>query len=199
MSIENILITIFISCLSAWVTMRLALHRFYREKWWDKRATAYLELLDTLYDFKEDYGAMETSEQAKSYCNNDGTPIYPEDIISDENESDLWKRMSITHDKLKKIKGLGPLVFTEDVLEKIAVFIARDNEVRRRAIGDEIDNMDAYGEMWKSADDLYNEFKSIATIELKLKSRFVNKLEKITQWIFTQYIRAEDEYRKSLQ
>ncbi|POX25813.1 hypothetical protein C3464_00725 [Serratia marcescens] len=175
------------------------MYRFYQEKWWDKRATAYLELIDVLYDFKEDYGVMETHEQAKCGYNLDGKNPFPEDILSQDDEVKLWERMLITHDKLKKIKGLGPLVFTDVALEKVSRFIKRDDEVRRMAIGDEIDNVDAYSEMKASADDLYNEFKTIAIVELKLKSAFKSKLDRLPQWIFTQYIRAEHEYRKNLQ
>jgi hypothetical protein len=195
----SILTTVAISFFTAWLTMRLALHRFYREKWWDKRATAYLDLIDVLYDFKEDYGVMEIHEQAKYGYDQNGEHQFPEDILSKDDESKLWVRMSITHDKLKKIKGLGPLVFTDVALEKVSKFIKRDDEVRRMALGDEIDNIDAYGEMKTSADELYNEFKGIAIVELKLKSTFKGKLYRIPQWIFTQYIRAEHEYRKNLQ
>lgn len=198
MNIETIIVSALISIVIAWLTMRLALYRFYREKWWDKRATAYLELIDILYDFKEDYSVMEDHEHAKySYNPIDGELLYPDDILSKDDESELWRRMSITHNKLKKIKGLGPLIFTEVALEKISKFIKRDDEVRRMSLDDQIDNVDAYHEMKTGANELYNEFKNVVIVELKLKSTFRDKLYRLPQWIFTQYIHAEHEYRKN--
>lgn len=179
--------------------MRFALHRFYREKWWDKRATAYLELIDALYDFKENYGIIETSEFAKELTDHDGEPIYPEDILNDSDESELWKKMQVTHNKLTKIKGLGPLIFTEAALNKVSAFLNRDDNVRRMVLHDEIYNVEAYGELKAGADNLYQEFKAIVAIELKQTSGFKSKLEGFIQWVFSQYIRAEDEYRKNLQ
>lgn len=187
-----------ISLIGAWVTMRLALHRFYREKWWDKRATAYLELVDVLYDFKESYGVIEASELAKVITDHDGEPIYPEDILSDSDESELWKKMQVTHYKLAKIKGLGPLIFTEAALNKVSAFINRDNNVRRMVLQDEIYDVEAYGEMKAGADNLYQEFKTIVAVELKLTSGVKSKLDGFIQWVFSQYIRAEDEYRKNI-
>ncbi|EMF7565435.1 hypothetical protein V4F78_004947 [Serratia marcescens] len=196
--IVSALISMVISLIGAWVTMRLALHRFYREKWWDKRATAYLELVDVLYDFKESYGVIEASELAKVITDHDGEPIYPEDILSDSDESELWKKMQVTHYKLAKIKGLGPLIFTEAALNKVSAFINRDNNVRRMVLQDEIYDVEAYGEMEAGADNLYQEFKTIVAVELKLTSGVKSKLDGFIQWVFSQYIRAEDEYRKNI-
>ncbi|EMG3984911.1 hypothetical protein V4287_000396 [Serratia marcescens] len=196
--IVSALISMVISLIGAWVTMRLALHRFYREKWWDKRATAYLELVDVLYDFKESYGVIEASELAKVITDHDGEPIYPEDILSDSDESELWKKMQVTHYKLAKIKGLGPLIFTEAALNKVSAFINRDNNVRRMVLQDEIYDVEAYGEMKAGADNLYQEFKTIVAVELKLTSGVKSKLDGFIQWVFSQYIRAEDEYRKNI-
>ncbi|NWA70833.1 hypothetical protein HX775_02735 [Serratia proteamaculans] len=193
----SILTTVGISFFTAWITMRLALHRFYREKWWDKKATAYLELIDVLYDFKEDYGTMQDHEFSKGFSNNNGEPYDSKDTLSSEDEAIIWKRISITRGKLEKLKGLGPLIYTEIALEKISEFIKRDYEVSQMAHGDEIDNFDAYGEIRKSAEDLYKEFKVIAEFELKLKTGFKVFFETTIKWMITQYIRAEDEYLKN--
>ncbi len=52
-----------IAITSSLVTTRIALNKFYSEKWWARKENAYIEIIDALYDLiqfcemkKEDYG-----------------------------------------------------------------------------------------------------------------------------------------------
>jgi hypothetical protein len=191
-NIDTIIVSALTSVVIAWLTMRLALHRFYREKWWDKRATAYLELIDVLYYFKKDYEVVYNSAFAERFLDQDDSLQF--DILSDEKEKEYWARIGETHEKLSKIMELGPLIFTEAALEKLAVFDERGDEVARAVNDDEFDKYEAYQEISGSADNLYEDFKSIALVELKLKPRYEIILKKIWSWMYIQYARAKDDY-----
>lgn len=192
MNIDTVIISAITSVIIAWLTMRLALHRFYREKWWDKRATAYLELIDVLYYFKKDYEVFYKSALAERFLDQDSSLQF--DILSDKKEKEYWVRIEETHAKLSKIMELGPLVFTEAALEKLAVFDERGEEVAKAINEDEFDKLDAYQEISDSADKLYDDFKKIALVELKIKPRYKVILENIWGWMRIQYVRAKDDY-----
>ncbi|HFI5333995.1 TPA: hypothetical protein ACGQS5_001654 [Serratia liquefaciens] len=192
MNIETIIVSALISIVIAWLTMRLALYRFYREKWWDKRATAYLELIDVLYDFKKDYDIVYQSEFAVRFQDQD--PSLENDIMSKKAQDELWLRMKGTYAKLDKITGLGPLIFTESALEKLIAFDKRGEEVDRAINDEEIDTFEAYEELSRGADKLYDDFKKIALVELKLKSKSQVILKSAWDWMRIQYIRAKDDY-----
>ncbi|HIE0017526.1 hypothetical protein P8971_17945 [Serratia marcescens] len=192
MNIGTIIVSALISVVIAWLTMRLALYRFYREKWWDKRATAYLELIDVLYDFKKDYDIVFQSEFAERF--QDQNPSLISDILSKETQDELWLRMRETYAKLDKITGLGPLIFTESALEKLIAFDKRGEEVDRAINNEEIDAFEAYEELSKGADKLYDDFKKIALVELKLNSRSQVILKSVWGWMYIQYARAKDDY-----
>ncbi|MBP1129253.1 hypothetical protein JOE25_000796 [Serratia sp. PL17] len=192
MNIETIIVSALISIVIAWLTMRLALYRFYREKWWDKKATAYLELIDVLYDFKKDYEIVYQSAFAERFLDQD--PNLAFDILSSEKEKNFWIRTEGTHEKLSKIIGLGPLIFTEAALEKLSAFDERGEEVAKAFNDDEFDKLDAYQEISDSADKLYDDFKNIALVELKLKPRHKVILENVWGWMRIQYVRAKDDY-----
>ena len=192
MNIETIIVSALISVVIAWLTMRLALYRFYQEKWWDKRATAYLELIDVLYDFKKDYKIAFQSEFAERLKDQEAS--LENDILSKGARDELWSRMKITYAKLDKITGLGPLIFTESALEKLIAFDKRGEEVDRALDNEIMDVLDAYQELSISADNLYDEFKEIALIELKLNSRTQVILKSVWGWMCAQYARAKDDY-----
>lgn len=190
----SILTTVAISSFTAWVTMRLALHRYYREKWWDKRATAYLDLIDALYDFKKDYETIADNEHTKSNYQRDDEVI--DEPLSKEDEAELWERLSVTHKKLEKIKGLGPLIFTDDALLKVSNFIENDKKVSRLAMSDAIDNFDAYNEISISADELYKEFKTIALKELNVTTWYGNLRNKIMAFLIKPNKKFRERLRK---
>lgn len=178
--------------------MWLALHRFYREKWWDKRASAYLELIDVLYDFKTDYETIADNEYDKTH-GYDWEGNEHEVPLDKDAEAELWQKLSLTHKKLEKIKGLGPLIFKEDVLNKISKFIEEDRKVSQLAMNDHLDNHDAYNEISNSASELYEEFKQIALLELKVTSRYSGIYTKAITIIRERYEKGKELFRDKFQ
>jgi len=49
----QILLTVSVSIASAWLSTRLALHRFYREKAWERKTTAYTAIFEALHDMNQ--------------------------------------------------------------------------------------------------------------------------------------------------
>jgi len=46
--IKSLLIGAGVSGITAWITVKLALRRFYTEKWWERKAQAYSEIIGSL-------------------------------------------------------------------------------------------------------------------------------------------------------
>jgi hypothetical protein len=51
-SLTNLVVSLLIAIVSAVVTVQLAFRRFRSERWWEKRANSYAELMEALHDFK---------------------------------------------------------------------------------------------------------------------------------------------------
>jgi hypothetical protein len=59
---ENLAVGVVVALVSAWLTVFLALRRFYSEKWWERKWEAYSGLLDALHHIKnydDHYSAFE--------------------------------------------------------------------------------------------------------------------------------------------
>ncbi|HAT2876979.1 hypothetical protein UDX32_05385 [Serratia marcescens] len=193
MIITSGIISVLISIVSAYLTMKFALYRFYREKWWDKRATAYIELIDILYDFKKDYRTIVDSVFAEGAI--DAYPEISHQILDKARESNLLKSIDITHRKLDKIIGLGPLIFTENALEKLNNFNKRVEKADGEVDEESFYVYSYYKELSDGADDLYNEFKISALLELKVNHDDNNILRRAKHWMLSQYTKARDDYR----
>ena len=48
--VPGIIIAIFTSSITAYLTAKWSLKRFYSEKWWERKEKAYSEIIDALYD-----------------------------------------------------------------------------------------------------------------------------------------------------
>src|SRR5947209_3131310 len=68
-----------ITIVSALVTVRLALHRFYSEKWWEKKLAAYVTVIEALFQVK-----LYMDEQIESYLG--------ESTISEERQVQLKEK-----------------------------------------------------------------------------------------------------------
>ena len=48
--LKGLLPALVVAAFTAWLTVRLALNRFYTERWWERKANTYSELLVALHD-----------------------------------------------------------------------------------------------------------------------------------------------------
>jgi len=96
----KIFIGIIIAVVSSFFTTKLALKKFYSEKWWEKKESAYAEIINALYDLiqyceikKEDYGQ--------------GTDHLPEKV------RELSVKYSEAYWKIKKATDIGAFVISK--------------------------------------------------------------------------------------
>lgn len=105
------------------------------------------------------------------------------------------KSIDITHEKLDKIIGLGPLIFTESALEKLNDFNKRIEKAGGEFDEDGFHVYSYYKELSDGAEDLYNEFKISALLELKVNHDKDKILRRVKNWVLNQYTKARDVYR----
>lgn len=90
-----------IAIVSSIITTKIALNKFYSEKWWARKEQAYIEIIDALYDLiqfceikKEDYG--------------DGTNIHPDKM------KEITQKYTEGYWKIKKSTDIGSFVISEE-------------------------------------------------------------------------------------
>ncbi len=100
-----------IAIVSSILTTKIALNKFYSEKWWTRKELAYIEIIDALYDLiqfceikKEDYG--------------EGTNIHPDKM------KEITQKYTEAYWKIKKSTDIGSFVISEGA--KTALINLRD-------------------------------------------------------------------------
>ena len=104
-SIEQIAVSIFsailISVITSWITVRLALKKFYSERWWVRKDEAYTSIIDALSDLVNYYDVF-----------------YDETLgikqISDERRKEMNEISKKGHSLLKKATSIGAFVISKD-------------------------------------------------------------------------------------
>lgn len=113
----QLLVGLFSGCFAAWITTFFALRRFYSEKWWEKRATALIELTDAVYQLKL---LQEYNYDLRDYHR--GPPEDSPDFV--ELSKDQLDEMELAAAKARKLiakySQVGPLLIT-DKLSKILI------------------------------------------------------------------------------
>ena len=60
--IKSLLIGVGVSGITAWITVKLALRRFYTKKWWERREQAYFEIIGSLAKMRICYDKWEDEQ-----------------------------------------------------------------------------------------------------------------------------------------
>lgn len=116
----QLLIVLISGSFAAWLTTRLALRRFYNEKWWEKRANAFIEITDAVYQIKL---AQEYNVELKVYGRL-GPHEYPNFIVLNELQiNEILGASKKANDIVKKFSQVGPLLVTERVSKLLSDYI----------------------------------------------------------------------------
>lgn len=146
----------------AYFTARYALGRFYREKWWDKRASLYVQLVESIYSIKK----------ASMYW-------YEEEISKrsgfSERSFDLDEEqirvVEADHDKaiidLMRISDLSPLLLNEQCKILIERYLEQRINLRNQFDYDAIDIDDAVRESLNNIISLLDSIMIEARRELR--------------------------------
>lgn len=150
--------------IAAFLTAKFALGRFYKEKWWEKRAIAFNELVNSIYKIKEAYGnalAFEYESLTEFHDDNISAPIDP--LID-------WKEIANVEKELEKISDISALTLTIQTADMVREFNKIRKETERTAFSGEISSVEAYDTIYKEADRLLVNLIDHARKELKVNN-----------------------------
>ena len=142
-------IAIVASIITAIITARLALRRFYSEKWWEKKAEAYSAIIESLHHMKRYY-----DEELHAAMAGREVPEDREKVLVEESRK--------AHDELKKRIDIGQFVLSEEAVVELAAFEKALKNATNTQIWSEyiIASRDAI-------DDTLQRMRSIARADLK--------------------------------
>lgn len=150
---------------AAWLTTFLALRRFYNEKWWEKRATAFIEITDAIYHLKIEF---------EYYCDRrefDRAPNeFPQFIKLDEEgieqmRSASSKAMSV----VTKFSQVGPLLITEEVSKLLNDYLAELSKITNEVYFRDWDGEEAENYQLEITSKLLKDLVEVSKKELKSK------------------------------
>lgn len=141
--------------LAAFLTAKFALGRFYKEKWWEKRALAFNELVSSVYELKSVYqreleSFYEFHDEGKDF------------------ESVDWDKVQQTHQDFEKLSHIGPLTLTTYAADLLKAYNKKINEINHDAIANDLDPLSAYSGILDETNDLLEKLIEHAKSELKV-------------------------------
>lgn len=95
-----------IAVVSAIVTVRLALRRFYSEQWWARKAQAYVEILSALFNVKAYLHARSTANDSAM-------------ALGDDEEKKLFARSRKGSDELLRASAVGVLFISAEAQARL--------------------------------------------------------------------------------
>ncbi|MFL6614142.1 MAG: hypothetical protein ACJ8LD_10575 [Pantoea agglomerans] len=140
---------------AAFLTAKFALGRFYKEKWWEKRAVAFNDLVSSVYELKNVY---QSELDAYYEFRDEGK----------ENESVDWDKVELIHKDFEKLSHTGPLTLTTYAADLLKKYNKKINEINHEAINTDLEPPIAYSRIVKETSDLLEELIKHAKSELKV-------------------------------
>lgn len=142
---------VLLSVLTAIVTVRLSIRRFYAEKWWERKDKAYSNIFEALYNLRNYYNVK-----------------YEEDIgnsrISKERSNQLERQFVSADMEVEKAVAVGSFVLSDEAVECLKQF-----RERPRLSIDDYQIFDLAKQEMKYLDECIPKLKDIAKRDLKLR------------------------------
>ena len=117
MDYQQIIITVvsslLVAVITAFVTVKLSLRRFYTERWWEKKAEVYSRIIEALHRYKK-YDEEKLEIEMK----------YPRGD-NDELEKKLSKQWAESKAEIEKAVDLGAFIVSEEVESILTKFLNR--------------------------------------------------------------------------
>ncbi|HDL8511541.1 TPA: hypothetical protein PXR53_002772 [Yersinia enterocolitica] len=141
--------------IGAFLTTKIALGKFYKEKWWEKRAIAFNELIQSVYIVKESYG--KALDELYEFHDDDSS-------LSKED----WDKVDLIHLDMVRLSELGPLTLTTHAAKLLKDYDIKRKEINSKVNSSEMEVPDAYATMVENSDSLFKELLHHARKELKI-------------------------------
>lgn len=181
--ISKVLVGSITGLIVAYFTASYALSRFYREKWWDKRANLYIQLVESIYSIKKAANYWHDEQLAL----HSGYSEYFEALSKDEVTS-LTNEYTKANEELKKVADIAPLLLNDECKRLIESYFENDSNLLMRWKYDAIELEDASYERLESVENLLNSIIVVARQELRSDHESLKvKIAPVTRWLGEKY------------
>lgn len=146
---------------AAVVTAKVALNRFYHEKWWEKKHTAYNQLVDDLIELKSLYGQAYYYAEEEYNAGKNDKPRKGRTID--------WKRY---HQLLRQVQRhyvLAPISLSQSTKELLSRFIEKDADIEHNVTVEGYPKFMAYSDLSGETQKIIDAIVMDAEKELKFR------------------------------
>ncbi len=162
----SVTLSLFSGIIVAYLTMKFALSRFYREKWWEKRADSYIKLTDALYVYKSNHNKLYEHELIGSPTREHALKFMLSYLQLDE----IYNENKLIRKEISKLSELGPLVLTGSLIIKLRAFIKEEQIINASVQKEEVSPQEAYDKLANLSSNLLDNIMIEAKKELKIGS-----------------------------
>lgn len=149
---QSLITGLVIAGATSWATVQLALRRFYRERWWERRMDAYTKVIEALHNMKRDltvnYRALTESH-----------------TLAKEFEERFAKRHSDAFDDIARLADVGVLLFSPQAVALLNTMLKETAEAGE--IGDYFSYLDG---SLPAVEKCLEQFREITRRDLGLPS-----------------------------
>lgn len=155
----TLIVPIIIGTAAAGITAYLALNRFYREKWWEKKHAAYNQLIDNLIELKEMYqhAANFYEMEHEAYQNLRDLPTGLVD----------WNKVHSISAQVRRFYILSPISLSQYASQVLNDFFQKDSDINYSVYEEGYPSFIAYQDIVHLLDKLILEIVKDAKRELK--------------------------------
>lgn len=159
--ISKVGVGIVTGAVAAIVTAKVALNRFYREKWWEKKHGSYNQLIERLFEIKAIYDHASDFYEAEYNASRHGTPAPIGNVD--------WEKYHQIKAVLHRFYVLAPISLSPNSRELLDKFFKQDEEVGYSVHEEGYPDFIAYNDMSLAAQKLIDAIVLDAEKELKFK------------------------------
>lgn len=161
----QLLIGLLSGSFAAWLTTHLALRRFYNEKWWEKRASAFIEITDAIYQIKIEFEYY--CDRREFYREPNGFPNF--ENLDEERLAQMQSASSKAMGVLTKYSQVGPLLITEEVSRLLNDYLAESRKITNDVFLRDWDSDEAENYQLEITSKLLKDLVVVSRKELKSK------------------------------
>lgn len=157
----SIIVPVITGVVAAGFTAFFALNRLYKEKWWEKKHTAYNELIDKLFQIKAIYSHASDFYEAEYNSRTYGAPE-PKGSVD-------WDTYYQLKAQLHRAYVLAPISFSQNTKELLSKFFKQGDESDYSVYEEGYPDFVAYNDMTSVTQDLIDAIVIDAEKELKFR------------------------------
>lgn len=159
----QLLIGLLSGSFAAWLTTHLALRRFYNEKWWEKRASAFIEITDAIYQIKIEYEYY--CDRREFYREPNAFPSFEK--LDEERLAQMKGASSKAMGIVTKYSQVGPLLITKEVSKLLNDYLAELRKITNDVFFRDWDDEEAENYQLEITSKLLKDLVEVSRKELK--------------------------------